>query len=89
MESSWWDTVWGRVGSGVDYVIDDWIGGWSGQIDNTGVYGLGSNPYPEQTVPVNSLPEPTASFQLGNNVSTYGLGIGVLLLGLVVYKAMK
>lgn len=85
---SWWETTWGKISNGLDFVIDDWIGGWSGQNQTAPLLGLGGNPYPEQTAPLN--PQPTEKgFEIGNNAPTYALGLGVLLLGVLAFKAVK
>lgn len=93
-EQTWFDSVFGRVASGLDYVVDDWIGGWSGRDDtnaNAPVYGLGGAPYyPEQTPPVsNSQPVTYQPFSVGNNVPTYAMGAGALLVGFLLYKVVK
>lgn len=90
-ETSWLDSVLGKLGKGVDYVLDEWVTEWSGMSDSEPLVGLGGNPYPESTAP--TIPNPTVqaqgSFKLGNNAPTWAIGAGVLLLSFIAYKAVK
>jgi hypothetical protein len=85
-ELPWYETIFNsateKLGQFLDFKIDDELG------LNQPVSGLGGNPYPETTAPVNAQPT-EAGFVIGNNVTTYGLGFGALLLGFLVYKAVK
>ena len=87
--TSWWDSIFNTVGTKVGMALDFNLNEWLGLPNsNTPIYGLGSNPYPEQVAPTN--PNPTEQgFVMGNNTPTYALGAGLLLLGLVAYKAFK
>lgn len=86
-DTPWYETfltaVGSKVGQFLDYKLDDELG-----INEPPPLGLGANPYPEQTPPNTATPvEP--GFTFGNNAPTYAVGFGALLLGFVLYKAVK
>jgi hypothetical protein len=85
MDTGFWGAISDRFFRYLDYSIDDSFG----QLATSPHQDAWGSWYPEQTPPNDTVATESNPFVIGNNPQTWGVGLLLLGLGFLAYKAIK